>query len=92
MCRSPFQPGDVTRIHLDQRARSSSATSSPKINSPSPSDSSTRLARELHDRVNSFVQTGASTSVAHALTEDCKAFFQENPSAEVRNHVPSKLF
>ena len=88
MCRSPFSPGDVTRIHLDQRARSSSTTSSPKISSPSPSDSSTRLARELHDRVNSFVQTGASTSVAHTLTEDCKAFFQENLSTNVRYHIP----
>ena len=88
MCRNPFQPSEVTRIHLDQRARSSSATNSPTITSPSPSDSSTRLARELHDRINSFVQTGASTSVAHTLTEDCKTFFQENSSADVRNYVP----
>jgi len=88
MCRNPFQPGEVTRIHLDQRARTPSATNSPKVNSPSPSDPSAELARELHDRINSFVQTGASTSVAHTLTEDCKTFFQENSSAEVRNHVP----
>jgi len=52
------------------------------VNSPSPSDPSTKLARELHDRINSFVQTGASTSVAHTLTEDCKTFFQENSSAD----------
>jgi hypothetical protein len=88
MCRNPFQPSEVTRIHLDQRARTSSATNSPKVTSPSPSDSGTKLARELHDRVNSFVQTGASTSVAHTLTEDCKTFFQENSSADVRNHPP----
>ena len=85
MCRHPFQPSEVTRIHLDQRARSSSVTSSP-ITSPSPSDSSSKLARELHDRINSFVQTGASTSVAHTLTEDCKTFFQENSSTDVRNN------
>ena len=88
MCRNPFQPSEVTKIHLDQRARSSSATSSPKVASPSPSDPGTRLARELHDRINSFVQTGASTSVAHTLTEDCKTFFQENASTDVRNNPP----
>lgn len=88
MCRNPFQPSEVTKIHLDQRARSSSATNSPTVSSSSPSDSSTKLARELHDRINSFVQTGASTSVAHALTEDCKTFFQENSSTDVRNHPP----
>jgi len=82
MCRNPFQPSEVTRIHLDQRAKTSSPTNSPTVNSPSPSDPSTMLARELHDRINSFVQTGASTSVAHTLTEDCKTFFQENPSAD----------
>jgi hypothetical protein len=79
MCRTPFQRSEVTKIHLEQRARSSSATNS-------PSDSSTKLARELHDRINSFVQTGASTSVAHSLTEDCKTFFQENSSTDVRNN------
>jgi len=88
MCRNPFQPSEVTRIHLDQRARSSSTTNSPMATSPPPSDSSTKLARELHDRINSFVQTGASTSVAHTLTEDCKTFFQENSSADVRIHAP----
>ncbi|KAF9783882.1 hypothetical protein BJ322DRAFT_974391, partial [Thelephora terrestris] len=62
MCRTPFQRSEVTKIHLEQQARSS--------------DSSTKLARELHNRINSFVQTGASTSVAHSLAEDCKKFFQ----------------
>lgn len=80
MCRHPFQPSEVTRIHLE-RARSSSVSGSP-ISSPSPSDSKSKLARELHDRINSFVQTGASTSVAHTLTEDCKTFFQENSSTD----------
>ncbi|KAF9648358.1 hypothetical protein BDM02DRAFT_2291315 [Thelephora ganbajun] len=96
MCRNPFQPGEVTRIHLDQRARSSSVVNSPTVNSPSPSDSSTMIARELHDRINSFVQAGASTSVAHTLTEDCKTFFQENPPANTTyqasrflRHVPT---
>ena len=88
MCRSPFQPGEITRIHLDQRARSSSATNSPTIDTTSPPDSGNKHARELHDRINSFVQTGASTSVAHALTEDCKTFFQENSSTDVRNTPP----
>ena len=91
MCRNPFQPSEVTKIHLDQRARSPSVTSSPKVASPSPSDPGTRLARELHDRINSFVQTGASTSVAHTLTEDCKTFFQENASTDVRNHPGSEV-
>lgn len=81
MCRNPFQPSEVTRIHLDQRARSSSTTNSPTISTPLPSDANSKLARDLHDRINSFVQTGASTSVAHSLTEDCKTFFQENSSS-----------
>jgi len=89
MCRNPFQPSEVTRIHLDQPSRTPSMTNSPTVNSPSPLDPSTKLARELHDRINSFVQTGASTSVAHTLTEDCKTFFQEHSSADVRNHPPS---
>ena len=89
MCRNPFQPSEVTRIHLDQRSRTPSTTNSPMVNSPSPSDSSIMVARELHDRINSFVQTGASTSVAHTLTEDCKTFFQENSSVDVRNRSPS---
>ena len=89
MCRNPFQPAEVTKIHVDQRTRSSSTTNSPTISSPSPSDPSIKLARELHDRINSFVQTGASTSVAHTLTEDCKSFFQENSSADVRRYSPS---
>ena len=88
MCRNPFHPSEVTRIHLDQRARSSSAASSPTVNSPPTLDSSTKLARELHDRINSFVQTGASTSVAHTLTEDCKTFFQGNASNDVRSDPP----
>jgi hypothetical protein len=82
MCRNPFQPSEVTKIHLDQRSRPSSAANSPTVTNPPPSDSSTKLARDLHDRINSFVQTGASTSVAHTLTEDCKTFFQENASAD----------
>ena len=94
MCRNPFQPSEVTRIHLDQRARTPPRTNSLTVGSPSPSDSSTKLARELHDRINSFVQTGASTSVAHTLTEDCKTFFQENASADVRNrsHPVARCF
>jgi len=82
MCRSPFQPSEVTKIHLDQRARSSSVTNSPTIDAKTRSNPNTKLARELHDRINSFVQTGASTSVAHALTEDCKTFFQENTATD----------
>ena len=87
MCRNPFQPSEVTRIHLDQRTRTPSATNSPMVNKPSSSDSGNTLARELHDRINSFVQTGASTSVAHTLTEDCKTFFQENSATDVRNNL-----
>jgi len=82
MCRKEFQPDHVMKIHLDQRALSSSATNSPKIDAPSQSNPSTKLARELQDRINSFVQTGASTSVAHTLTEDCKTFFQENSATD----------
>lgn len=92
MCRSPFQPSEVTKIHLDQRARSSSVTNSPKADSPTRTNSNTKLARELHDRVNSFVQTGASTSVAHTLTEDCKTFFQEHSATDVRKNCPPIRF
>ena len=76
------QPSENGRIHLGRQARSSSATNSPRVNSTPPSDLSAKLARELHDRINSFVQTGTSNSAA--LTEDCKIFFQENSSADVR--------
>lgn len=93
MCRNPFQPGEVTKIHLDQR--SSSASESVHPNSPkppNPSDSSSTLARELHDRINAFVSTGASTSVAHTLTNDCKSFFQEHaPSSHLDFYVTYQL-
>lgn len=74
VCRYPFQPSEVTRLHLDQRP----LTPSPGSGSPkSYPDPSVERARKLQDRVNEFVMTGASTSVAHELTEDCKSFFQE---------------
>lgn len=82
MCRNPFQPSEVTRIHLDQRSPSSSGSvhsHSPKTPDLSQAHPSYTVARELHDRINAFVATGASTSVAHTLTDDCKSFFQENP-------------
>ena len=82
------QTNDNRRIDLDPRVWSSSATNPPRVNSPSPSDSSAELARELRDRINSFVQTGAGNSAAHTLTEDCKIFFQENSSADVRSYAP----
>ena len=82
------QPGENRRMRLDQRARSSSATNSPRLNNPLPSDSSSKLAHELHDGIDSFIQTGASSSAAHTLTEDCKICFQENSPTKVRNHTP----
>lgn len=91
MCRNPFQPGEVTRIHLDQRSFTSSrspgsahSSSSP----PPPANPGSSLARELHDRINAFVSTGASTSVAHTLSDDCKSFFQDNAPAAVRKINP----
>jgi len=84
------QPSENRRIHLDQQARSSSATNSPRVNSPPPPDLSAKLSRKLHDRINSFIQTGASNSAA--LTEDCKIFFQENSSADHQDlHVTYQL-
>ena len=81
------QPSENGGIHLDRGVCSSPAANSPRVNSQWPSDSSIKLARELHDRINSFIQTGASTSVAHALTGACKSFLRENSPADVCNHA-----
>jgi hypothetical protein len=78
MCRDPFQPVDVTRIHLDQRSFSTTGCSPPQSPSIAPLDTTFTHARELHDRINDFVSAGASTTVAHELTKDCRTFFEEN--------------
>jgi len=93
MCRKPFQPNEVTRIHLDQR--SSSTSDSAPSHSPgttSLSDPGSTLARELHDRINEFVAAGASTSVAHTLTKDCKSFFKDHtPGSHLDFYVTYQL-
>lgn len=81
LCRTPFQPVDVRKLHIDKNARH--VASRPP--SPSASDEQSSYARDFQRRITRIVREGAKTTEVRALLEEVREWLATQSPNEVKS-------